>query len=153
VQESSLQNWPGLRINFLDEQDGPSELQITNLFWIKDGYLYFFADSVKGEIASRMLLILQQWLPFRELENKTDWQTIMTGAEECFYVDPERKLIDSVFRRRIIHSLVRYFWQKIFGCNWSKEYPQLWPILPVRQIGRIKVGNSKLWGRKLREEL
>jgi len=153
MSQNSLQKWPGLRIIVPDKQAFLTETQSINLFWIKDGYLYCGIGAVKGAVASRALMLLQQWLPVKELNlSNVEWRSEIRDSAECFYVDPLRGLEKSVYQRRSVKSWLSFFIKMLLGENWRKKYQQIWPVFPVRQIDNLKIGNSREFANKLLKE-
>ncbi|MCC7432897.1 hypothetical protein IT412_05250 [Candidatus Peregrinibacteria bacterium] len=83
---------------------------------------YLYHGVLKGEKAIRALRILELWLPVKE--DNFDERDInnFTKSDECFYVD---------------------------SCLLDAQYDL---IVSVRQIGKVAIGNVKIWSRKLRRE-
>lgn len=84
---------------------------------------YLYHGVLKGEKAIRALRLLELWLPVKE-DKLDDGQDAndFVGSEECFYVD---------------------------SCLLDAQYAL---IVSVRQIGKVAIGNVKIWSRKLRQE-
>jgi len=153
MAENSLQKWPGLRIIVTEKQEILTEIQSTNLFWIKEGYLYFGVGMVRGEVACRALMLLQQWMPFKEVDlEKLNWSSQIIGSAESFYVDPQRRLAKYLFLRRSVKSFMVWLIEQWLGINWRRKFPEIWPILSLRQIGDVQIGNSREVAKKLRKE-
>ncbi len=81
------------RIYLEREQRQLSLAQSQNLFWVRAGRAYCFADNLAGEQAARVYRMIQEMMPLEEVYGTRSVDHLME-AEECLQVDGE--MIQSV---------------------------------------------------------
>lgn len=75
-----------VRIYLAKGQTELAQGQATNLFWVIGGRAYFFAGCVEGDLAAKVLRIIEEKMPVNELVGPREVARLQ-GAEECIWID------------------------------------------------------------------
>lgn len=82
---------------------GQTELardQAVNLFWVCGGRAYFFADCLEGDLAAKVLRIIEERMPVNEFVGAREVANLQ-GAEECILIDNTQRYPQIVQVRQV----------------------------------------------------